>query len=87
VLEHAKHDGADKGKGQIRRNDAQSIDEWTKGHLQTSKVMSLLALTHQANNAFHAKKGSAAVTPLHLGGAQSFATWLKSREIKALISP
>jgi hypothetical protein len=42
---------------------------------------------HQANNAFDAKKGSAAVTPLHLGGAQSLATWLKSREIKTLMSP
>jgi hypothetical protein len=87
LLEHAKHDGANKGKGQICRKDAQSSCERTKGHLQTSQGYVTACPKHQANNAFDAKKGSAAVTPLHLGGAQSLATWLKSREIKTLMSP
>ncbi|SHN79904.1 hypothetical protein SAMN05444170_4155 [Bradyrhizobium erythrophlei] len=45
------------------------------------------AITLKANDPFHAKKGSVAVHPFHLGGAQRFVTWLKSRENKALMSP
>ena len=41
----------------------------------------------QANNGFQAKKVSVAVYPRHLGGAQLPATWLKTRENKALMSP
>jgi hypothetical protein len=41
----------------------------------------------EANNGFPAKKVSFAVYPPHLGTAQSPATWLKTREIKALMSP
>ena len=37
ALEHAEHDGADKGKSEIRGHNAQSVDERTKGHFQTSQ--------------------------------------------------
>jgi len=38
-LEHAKHDGADKGEGDIGGYDAQSTDERTKGHGNPPKVI------------------------------------------------
>jgi len=41
----------------------------------------------QANNGFPVEKVSVAVYPPHLGTAQRPATWLKTREIKALMSP
>jgi len=41
----------------------------------------------QGSNALDAKKVSPAVYPHGLGTAQRPATWLKSREIKALMSP
>jgi hypothetical protein len=51
------------------------------------KVMSLPTRNAQGSNAFHAKKVSFAVCPRHLGSAQRLVTWLKRREIKALMSP
>jgi hypothetical protein len=41
----------------------------------------------EISNARFAKKGRLAAYPLDLGGAQSRESWLKSREIKALMSP
>jgi len=38
VLEHAEHDGADKGEGEIRGENAQSADQRAKGHFKTSQV-------------------------------------------------
>jgi hypothetical protein len=58
-----------------------------KAIFKPPRFASLSATTHQANNGFHAKKVSLAVYPRHLGGAQWPATWLKTREIKALMSP
>ena len=62
----------------------------TKGRKAIFKppaVTSLPAVTHEASNAFQAEKVSLAVHPRHLGSAHSLATWLKTREIKALMSP
>jgi len=87
-LEHAEYDRADKSKGDVRGHNAQLTDEWTKGHWIPPRVGRVTARHNaQANHRFHDKKGSVAVHPCHLGGAQSMATWLKSREIKTLISP
>jgi hypothetical protein len=41
ALEYAEYDGADKGKRDIRGDNAQSGDERTKGHLETSQVPNL----------------------------------------------
>jgi hypothetical protein len=41
----------------------------------------------QASSAASAKKVSLTVDPPHFGGAQPLDSWLKSREIKTLISP
>ena len=87
ALEHAKHDCADKGEGDVGGHYAELTDERTKGHRSAPKVTSLPAVTHNTSNRFHAKKVSFAVHPFDLGGAQSMATWLKSREIKTLMSP
>jgi hypothetical protein len=87
ALEHAKYNGADKGEGEVGGDYAEFVDERTKGHGNTPKVTSLAVLTPNPTNRFHAKKVSFAVPPFHLGGAQSMATWLKSREIKTLMSP
>jgi hypothetical protein len=70
LLEHAEYDGADKGEGEIRGNDAQSADERAKGHFQSSHA-SLSALMQGANNGFPAEKVSVAVYPLQLGAEQS----------------
>jgi hypothetical protein len=51
------------------------------------EVTSLPAITPNPSNRFHAKKVRFPVYPIDLGGAQSRATWLKSRENKALMSP
>lgn len=87
ALENAEHDGADNGKGEVRGHNAQPIDERTKGHGDAPKVASLTALNAQASDRFHDKKVSAPAHPRHPGGAPSLATWLKSREIKTLMSP
>jgi hypothetical protein len=87
LLEHAEHDGADKGEGEIRGNNAQSAHQRAKGHFKPPRLASLSAIMQQANNGFPAKKVSVAVYPSHLGTARRPATWLKTREIKALMSP
>ena len=87
-LENAEYDCANKGEGDIRGHNAQLTDEWTKGHWIPPRVGRVTARHNgQANHWFHAKKVSCTVHPRHLGGAQSMATWLKSREIKTLMSP
>jgi hypothetical protein len=61
-LEHAEHDGADKGDGDIRGNNAQFADERTKKrHRDISLVTSLPAVTLQASKAFRPEKVSLAV--------------------------
>ncbi len=40
-LEHAEHDGADKGEGDIGGHDAQLVDERTKGHGNPPKAASI----------------------------------------------
>ena len=40
-LEHAKHDGADKGEGEVGGHDAQLADERTKGHGNPPKAASI----------------------------------------------
>jgi hypothetical protein len=87
ALEHAEYDGADKGEGDVSGHHAQSADEGTKGHRNSPELTSLPALSAEINNARFAKKGRLAVYPPHLGAAQSCDSWLKSREIKALMSP
>jgi hypothetical protein len=56
----------------------------SKGRVE---VTSLTAVNAKASRRFHDKKVSVTVHPLHLGGAQSLVAWLKSREIKMLMSP
>jgi hypothetical protein len=87
ALEHTKHDGADKGEGEVGGDYAEFADERTKGHGNAPKVTSLTVVTPNPTNGFHVKKVSFAVPLFHLGGAQSMVTWLKSREIKTLMSP
>jgi hypothetical protein len=41
ALEYAEYDGADKGESDICGHNAQSGDERTKGHFQTSHVPNL----------------------------------------------
>jgi hypothetical protein len=43
-LEHAKHDGADKGEGEVGGHDAQLADERTKGHGNPPKVIASLVV-------------------------------------------
>ena len=73
------------------RYAATTLNPLTKGpkaiFFKPPRFASLSAITHQANNGFQAKKVSLAVYPRHLDGAQWPATWLKTREIKALMSP
>ena len=40
-LENAKHDGADKGEGEVGGHDAQLADERTKGHGNPPKAASI----------------------------------------------
>jgi hypothetical protein len=84
ALEHAQHDRADKGEGDTRGNYAQSADE---SHGKTPWFTSLLALTKNSSKSFPAEKVSAAVYLWLPSRSEPLATWLKSREIKALKSP
>jgi hypothetical protein len=43
ISEHAQHDGADKGEGDVGGYDAQLMDEGTKGHANPPKVISIIA--------------------------------------------
>ena len=66
VLEHAKHDSADKGEGDIGGHDAQLTDERTKGHGNPPKLISvanaksapLLAITRKVAIGFTPKKSA-----------------------------
>jgi len=55
-LEHAKHDRANKGKGDVRGHDAQSMDERTKGHGNAPKVAALPSTTSKLAIGFAPKK-------------------------------
>jgi hypothetical protein len=66
ALEHAEHDGADKGESDIGGHDAQLTDESTKGHGNPPKLISvanaksapLLAITHKVTIGFTPKKSA-----------------------------
>jgi len=60
ALEHAKHDGTDKGKGDIGGYDAQLTDERTKGHGNPPKVVSAanVKLTRKVTIGFTPKKSA-----------------------------
>jgi hypothetical protein len=83
VLEHAEHDRANKGDCDIRGNNAQSADQ---SHEKTSLFTLLPAVTPKLTIGSRRKKSVllslAASAPPRTAGA-----WLKSREIKALMSP
>jgi hypothetical protein len=90
ALEHAEHDGADKGECDIRGDNAQSADERTdEGHWELSLLTSLTSLPANAevSKPFRAEKVSAAVSPWLLHRAAASATWLKKCEFNALKSP
>ena len=73
ALEHAEHDGADKGEGDVGGHDAQLTDERTKGHRSPPKVIvaPLHAITRKLAIGFMPKKSALLSIRLHLGGAQS----------------
>jgi hypothetical protein len=84
ALEHAEHDGPDKGQRDIDRNNAQFADERTReGHWEISLFTWLPAVTTNASKPFRTGKVSAAV----VRSAARRATWLKNPENKALKSP
>jgi hypothetical protein len=58
VLEHAEHDRANKGQGDIRGNNAQSVDQ---SHEKTSLVHIAARGNAEANKGFPPEKVSAAV--------------------------
>ena len=58
ALEHAKHDGADKGEGHIGGNDAQSADE---SHGESSLVHVATRLTLEPGERSPRKRDSAVV--------------------------
>src|SRR5207245_195026 len=59
-LEHAEHNGADKGEGDIRGYNAQSADE---SHGNAPLVHVVPAITQHASKAFPAQKVSVTVGP------------------------
>ena len=66
ALEHAEHDGADKGECDIRGDNAQSADERTdEGHWELSLLTSLTSLPANAeiSKPFRTEKVRAAVSP------------------------
>ena len=65
-LEHAEHDGADKGEGDVGGHDAQLTDERTKGHRSPPKVIvaPLHAITRKLAIGFMPKKS--VLLSLHL---------------------
>jgi hypothetical protein len=84
ALDHAEHDGADKGKGEIRGDNAQFTDE---SHGRPPRFTSLPVSMPKASKPFPAKKVSlAALSPRPDLGATP-ATWLKNSENNALKSP
>jgi hypothetical protein len=87
-LEHAEHDGADKGDCQIRGNDAQSAHQRThEGHQEISLVHVTARFNAEASKAFQAEKVSPAASSLTIGHMEPPPKWLKTRENNALMSP
>jgi len=88
VLEHAKHDGSDKGESRISGHNAQLADKRTGGH-RDFLLGQKKADPHnvEASDPFLAKKVRLAVRAPHRRGAITAVMWLKSCEIKALMSP
>ena len=87
-LEHAEHDGADKGHSQIRGNDAQSADQRThEGHREISLVHVTARFNAEASKAFQAEKVSLAALFLPVQPLEPHPTWLKTRKNNALKSP
>jgi hypothetical protein len=60
ALDHTEYDGADEGKGEIRRQYAQPVDE---SHGKAPFVTSLPALTRKFTKPFRPQKVSVAVMP------------------------
>ena len=88
ALEHAEHDGADKGDCQIRGNDAQPADQRThEGHREISLVHVTARSNTESSKAFQAEKVSPAALFLTVETLEPPPTWLKSRENNALKSP
>ena len=87
-LEHAEHDGADKGDCQIRDNNAQSADQRThQGHREISLVHVVARSNAEASKAFRAEKVSPAALFLTAQALGPPPTWLKTRENNVLMSP
>ena len=87
-LEHAEHDGADKGDCQIRGNNAQSADQRThEGHREISLVHVTVRFNAEASKAFQAEKVSPAALFLTVQTLEPHPTWLKTRKNNALKSP
>jgi hypothetical protein len=67
TLEHTEHDRADKGESDIGGDNAQSVEQGTKGHCQTSQihfgVHDAARTNAKVSKPFHAKKVSLAVHP------------------------
>jgi hypothetical protein len=64
ALEHAKHNGADKGEGDVGGYDAQLADERTKGHGKSSEGrVDSPAITRKVTIGFTPKKS--AVLSIH----------------------
>jgi len=79
-LDHAKHDRPDKGKGEIRRQHAQPVDE---SHGNAPLVYVTARTNPKPSSRFRWQKVSAAVVP----AGSIPAAWLKTREINALTCP
>jgi hypothetical protein len=81
ALNHAKHDGADKGEGQIRRPYAQPVDE---SHGTSPLVHVTARINASIYQTVPAPKKSVLLSrrPVSHGTA-----WLKTREINVLTSP
>jgi hypothetical protein len=78
-LDHAEHDRCDKGKGEIRRQYAQLVDE---SHGDAPLVYVTARTNAQSTNRFRQQKVSSAVY-VRLRGSRA---WLKTHEINALMS-
>src|SRR3954452_11746499 len=87
-LEHAEHDGADEGEGNVRSNNAQSADERThEGHWECS-LGSRRARKERRKLAKRSRpKKSALLSIPVVHSRPPRETWLKTREINALKSP
>jgi hypothetical protein len=79
-LDHAEHDGSDKGHCEVRSHNAQSTDERHKG---APSVGASLRATKNVNSESPYEKVSLAVALPSFGSR----TWLKKRKINALKSP